>query len=213
MTEASTGLSRALARAGTGVVTIAEMQTDDLLAAMSDDQKADLAAKIAPEKPETPNDNASADDNAATPKPGKDGEDGDGEDGDEDESEAGDGKKKDKMSETSADAHARVKAVAKAVAEDDSCKGKADMALQMLADDDYAGLPASGIVKILGKTTAGSTAGADPEAAARAEMQNAISASKNSNIDPSNSGGSGGGGQSAGDLAWGNVLGRMNKKG
>lgn len=181
MAVASIGLQKALARAGGSVIAIAEMQTSDLLAQMTDDQKADLAAQLAPTAA------ASAD---AAMKPGKENcsEDGDDDDKGSDSDPEMDGKKK-KGSEASADASAtaRVKAVALAVANDDTCKGKADLALAMLADDDFNGLNASGLVKLLGKTPATSSAsvlaGVDTEAAARAEMQAAIAEGSNSEID------------------------------
>ena len=106
------------------------------------------------------------------------------EDGDEDD-EGGDSDpamKPKKGAEASTD---RVKAVADAVANDPACKGKAELALSMLADDDFAGLSASGIVKLLGKTpVSGASANdADADAAARAEMQAALAETTNSNID------------------------------
>jgi hypothetical protein len=182
MTGASKGLQKALARAGSSVLAIAEMQPKDLLAEMSDEQKAALATELAPY--------AVASDDAGLKPEDKAGEDGDYDDKDGDESKPDLGKdKKEKGSEASADASAtaRVKAVALAVATDDNCKGKADLALAMLADDDFNGLSASGLVKLLGKTpatsSASASAGVDTEEAARAEMRSVIASTGNSKID------------------------------
>lgn len=189
MTGASTGLQKALARAGSSVLAIAEMQTDDLLGQMTDEQKAALAASLAPQA------EASA---KAEMKPGdeKCSEDGDDDDkgGDSDPEMGKDKKKMGADDSADASATARVKAVAQAVATDPNCKGKADLALSMLADDDFAGLSASGLVKLLGKspatTSASASAGVDAEAAARAEMKDAINATGNSNVDAGNGGAS-----------------------
>lgn len=182
MTGASTGLQKALARAGSSVLAISEMQTDDLLAQMTDEQKAALAATLAPQAEASAN---------AEMTPGKENcsEDGDNDDeGGDTDPEMGNGKKK--GSEANADASAstdRVKAVAHAVATDPNCNGKADLALAMLADDDFAGLSASGLVKLLGKTSAttsaSASAGVDADDAARSEMRAAINETGNSNID------------------------------
>ncbi len=182
MTGASKGLQKALARAGSSVIAIAEMQTDDLLAQMTDEQKAAIAATLAPQA------EASAD---ATMKPGKENcsEDGDDDDkGGESDPEMGKGKSKGSEASADASATARVKAVAQAVASDENCKGKADLALAMLADDDFASVNASGLVKLLGKTPATTSASADAdadeksEAAARATMLAAIEETGNSDI-------------------------------
>lgn len=197
MTGASKGLQKALARAGSSVLAIAEMQTDDLLAQMTDEQKAQAAAILAPQADASAN---------VEMKPGKENcsEDGDNDDeGGDSDPEMSKGKKK--GSEASADAAAstdRVKAVAAAVATDPNCKGKADLALSMLADDDFAGLNASGLVKLLGKTpattSASAAAGADDKSdeAARAAMLAAIDETGNSNID-ANAGGKPSGAASA----------------
>jgi hypothetical protein len=182
MSGASKGLHKALARAGSSVIAIAEMQADDLLAEMSDEQKAELSAKLAPTS------QAAA---PATPAPVAKG-DAEPDDGDPAEKkEPAEKAKKKADAEASADANAserdRVKAVAKAVAEDDACKGKAGLALAMLADDDFAGLNAAAMVKMLGKQAV-STGEADPDAAARAEMKDAIRSSSNSNIDANGGG-------------------------
>lgn len=174
MTTASKGLAAALARTSSGaVLALAELSADELMAQLSDEQKAGLSAALP----------AAA---IAEDMPSK--KEGCSEDGDEDDiGEDSDPAMKPK-SEASAD---RVKAVAAAVENDPACKGKAELALSMLADDDYAGLSASGLVKLLGKTpvSAGSNASdADTEAAARAAMQEAIAETGNSKIDASNGG-------------------------
>lgn len=176
MTTASLGLAAALARTSSGaVLALAELSADELMAQLSDEQKAGLSAALP----------AAA---VAEDMPSK--KEGCSEDGDEDDiGEDSDPAMKPK-SEASAD---RVKAVAAAVENDPACKGKAELALSMLADDDYAGLSASGLVKLLGKTPvpAGSNASdADTEAAARAAMQEAIAETGNSKIDASNGGAS-----------------------
>lgn len=173
MTEAPAGLRKALARAGSSVVSIAEMQTEDLLAEMSDEQKAALAAQIAP---------AAASDDAGM-KPKKNGADEHGED-DEGEDGAAPGSEAAAVPlNSNASVHERVKAVAAAVESDDACKGKAALALSLLADDDYAGLSASGIVKLLGKSGVGAAAAGDPDQSARAAMLAALSETTNSDID------------------------------
>ena len=48
MTTAAQGVQKALARAGSSVIAIAEMSAADLLAQMSDEQKAALAASVTP---------------------------------------------------------------------------------------------------------------------------------------------------------------------
>lgn len=179
MTTASKGLAAALARTSSGaVLALAELSADELMAQLSDEQKAGLSAALPAPAP-----SASAED-----MPSK--KDNCSEDGDEDDlGEDSDPAPKPK-SEASTD---RVKAVASAVENDPACKSKAELALSMLADDDYAGLSASGLVKLLGKTPVpgGSNASdADTDAAARAAMQEAIAETGNSKIDASNGGAS-----------------------
>lgn len=179
MTTASKGLAAALGRSASGtVVAIADMTAADLMASLGDEQKASLAAALTPPPAAAAADGASAEDMPPKKK------DGCSEDGDEDD-EGGDSDpamKPKKGAEASTD---RVKAVAAAVETDPACKGKAGLALSMLADDDFAGLSASGIVKLLGKTpVSGASANdADADAAARAEMQAALAETTNSNID------------------------------
>lgn len=172
MTDASTGLRKALGRSASGeVIALAEMNATDLLASLGDDQKAELAAALAPEP-------AAA---AAEEMPPK--KDGCSEDGDEDDAD-GD-KDKGPMAAASDD---RIKVVAAAVENDDACKGKASLALQMLADDDYAGLNGAAMVKLLGKTNIeGAAASADVEGEDRAAMQAALKSQDNSNVVPNGS--------------------------
>lgn len=173
MTTASKGLAKALGRSASGdVIALAEMSSTDLLASMTDEQKAELAASLAPPTPPAAGADADAGD-----KPMKEKAE---DDGDEDDA---DGKPKPPMA-AAADAD-RVKAVAAAVESDPACQGKAALALQMLADDDFAGLNAAGLVKLIGKTPVdGAKASeADPEAAAREEMKAALSDQNNSNLD------------------------------
>lgn len=179
MTTASKGLAAALGRSASGtVVAIADMTAADLMASLGDEQKASLAAALTPPPAIAGADGASAENMPPNKK------DGCSEDGDEDD-EGGDSDpamKPKKGAEASTD---RVKAVADAVANDPACKGKAELALSMLADDDFAGLSASGIVKLLGKTPVpgANVDDADADAAARAEMQAALAETTNSNID------------------------------
>jgi len=151
MITASQGLGKALARVGGGVVAFSEMPVADILANLSDEQRAELAASVAPPAPV-----AGA---AGHAEP-----DGNEPDGDPDDSKCSTCKEPMKdgkcakcapdSNASEASATARIKAVAAAVATDDACKGKADLALGMLADDDYAALSASGIVKLLSKQPA-----------------------------------------------------------
>lgn len=173
MTDASKGLSKALARSASGaVVALAEMSTEDLIAGLSDDQRSGLAAALAP----TAQPVAS---NAADH-----GEPDKMEPDDDEDDQNCEGKKKPACDEDGAKAASeRIKAVAAAVESDPACKGKASLALSMLADDDYAGLSASGLVKLLGKPASGTGSYEDGEAGARAEMKQALAATSNSAID------------------------------
>jgi hypothetical protein len=179
MTKASTGLGKALARAvGGNVQTLSEMSAADIMANLSDEQKAELSASLP-----TPAAAADAAESATEPLAG-DGE-ADNEGG-EDTGQTGDDVIADDQNAAASD---RVKAVAAAVASDDACKGKADLALQMLADDDFAGLSASGIVKLLGKTPVPDASAGDMDAADRAAMRARLAASGNSNLDPNSNAG------------------------
>lgn len=179
MTTAQKGLAKALGRSASGaVVAIAEMSTAEILASLDDDKKAELSAALSP--PSAPEPAAAA---AAEDMPPKK-KDGCSEDGDEDDAEGDSDKEKPKppMAEASDD---RVKIVAAAVENDDACKGKASLALQMLADDDYAGLNGSALVKLIGKTPIeGASASLDGEEAARAEMKSVLQSQNGSNIAP-----------------------------
>lgn len=153
MTTAQKGLAAALGRsAGGNVVAIGELSNEELIASLSDEQKIALSASLAPATPPAASASDEGDPNEAEP------------DGDPDDATCSkckgpmkDGKCAKCAPDSNASAAAtddRVKAVAAAVASDDACKGKADLALAMLADDDYASLSAAGIVKLLGKTPA-----------------------------------------------------------
>jgi hypothetical protein len=65
MTGASKGLQTALARTGASVLAIAEMQTSDILANLTDEQKAELGASLAPSPA------PAADASEAQPEPAK----------------------------------------------------------------------------------------------------------------------------------------------
>lgn len=165
-------------RAAAPAVSAEETNPDVLLAGFNEEQMKAVEAHFASKAEMKPKENCS-------------------EDGDDDD-KGGDSDPEDKMEgKDGASANAstdRVKAVAAAVATDPNCKGKADLALAMLADDDFAGLNASGLVKLLGKTpattSASAAAGVYAEAAARAEMKAAINETGNSNIDAGNGGAS-----------------------
>jgi hypothetical protein len=193
MTEASTGLAKALARAGASgnVLAINEIPAADLLASMSDEQKAQIAASLVPAP-------ARAEAMPDEPEYGKCSKCGETmKDGKCEKCSSSANDKEDAMNDraplqSSASIQDRVKAVAAAVATDEACKGKADQALAMLADDDFAALTASGLIKLLGKaaaTTSASTASsADADEAARAEMKAALAQTSNSNIDATGAG-------------------------
>lgn len=192
MSTASQGLGKALARAASGaVIALAEMSTDDILAGLSDEQRAGLSAAIVAATP------APA---AAAADPEKDPNEKEPDSDPDDmcpscKQPMKDGKCSKCSPASGAEASAdtdRVKAVAAAVATDENCKGKADLALAMLADDDFAGLSASALVKLVARTPVeGASASApagDPEAAARAEMKAVISETANSNVDAAGAG-------------------------
>lgn len=173
MTTAQTGLAKALARSASGeVIALAELSGEDLMASLSDDQKASLSAALTP--PPAPDAKVADPDGM---KPGDDDEDADCK-----------GSKKPKVDDEGANASdGRVKAVAAAVAADGPCQGKTSLALEMLADDDFAGLNADALIKLIGKTPVDGANAADADAAARAEMKAALKQSNNSNIDAGSS--------------------------
>lgn len=190
MTEASNGLRKALARSQNGTVqSLSEMSADDIVANLSDEQKAELAASL-------PTPAAAAAEDMPNKKDGCESEASDDEDEDDTPVDG------DMSAAADASASDRVKAVAAAVANDDACKGKAAMALQMLADDDFAGLSASGIIKALGNSAAPAAAAADSEDAARAEMKAALATSTNSNIAASGGGSKPGNAQANATNIW-----------
>lgn len=141
------------------------------------------------------------------------------EDGDDDDSEDGkpamDSKKKAEEPDAAASAmgNDRLPFIAAALANDENCKGKDALAMAMLADADYANVNASGLVKLLGKTpaTTSASAAADADdksdAAARAAMLAAIDETGNSNID-ANAGGKPSGAANA-TAVWDRVIARM----
>jgi hypothetical protein len=109
--------------------------------------------------------------------------------------------------------HDRVKFVAHAVETDPALQGKAGLAIQMLADPDYAGVSGSGVVKLL---KAGATATAPTaqdvatarDQAMRSEMRKAIGSTGNSNVSPD-----GGSAKSAnGGGSWSRVIADMNAR-
>lgn len=175
MTEASTGLRKALARkAG-----VSQLTPEELLAQMSDDQKAAIAASLAPA--------ASASAPAATAgdmPPKKDGED------EADDAEAGDGEKKpkskDKDDEKYMDEDAKAKAAtarAVAVMSSEHVAGRTKLAADLLANEK---LSADEIIGILSASAPATST--DPEDAARADMQAALKAAGKSGIEANDGG-------------------------
>lgn len=168
-------------RAGAPAVSAEETNPDVLLAGFNEEQMQAITAHLAPKAEEKPMKECS-----------EDGDDDDGEDG----KPAMDSKKKAEEPDASATAmgNDRLPFVANAVLNDAAYKGKAEQALSILADADYANVNASGLVKLLGKTpaTTSASAAADADdksdAAARAAMLAAIDEAGNSNID-ANAGG------------------------
>jgi hypothetical protein len=159
MTEASKGLRKAIVRnAG-----VSKLTTDELLAEMTDDQKAAIAASLAP----AANAAAPAANAGNTPKPDAEAED------DEDDAEMMDKKKKSK------------KDGEEEYMDDDKAKAATDRAIAVMSSEHFAGreaqaktllandkLSADEIITILADLKP--AAPADPEAGARAEMQAAL---------------------------------------
>lgn len=200
MTTASKGLAKALGRSSSGdTIALAEMTTDDLLANLSDERKAELSAALAPLNAAAmpKKDDPKADPNEAEP------------DGDDDDKDKAKASIEATPLASNASINARVQAVAAAVASDGPCKGKAGLALAMLADDDFASLNAAAIVKIIG-TSGASDAGADPESGARAEMKAAIKETRNSNIAPGP--GTGASADDNGAAGWSKATAEVNRR-
>ncbi len=171
MTEASAGLRKALARnAG-----VSKLSNDELLAAMSDEQKAAIAAALAPVA------NAAAETPAPTAAAG--------DDEDEDDTPMGDKKKsKDKEKEYMSESEA-------------AAKGATDRALAVMSSEHFAGnqaaatkllakeqLSADEIIGLLADLNPPAANAADPEDAARAEMQAALKAAGKSEVEANNGG-------------------------
>lgn len=168
MTEASTGLRKALARnAG-----VQKLTAEELLAQMTDEQKTALAASLAPTSPANASDAPAA---------------GASDDEDEDDLEM---KKKDKAKKKDGDEYMgddKAKAAtdrAIAVMSSEHFAGREAQAKTLLANDK---LSADEIITILADLNP--AAPADPEADARAEMQAALKNNAPSGIE-ANDGGS-----------------------
>lgn len=203
MSEASKGLRAALLRTGSSVVAIAELPTADLLAGMSDTQKAEMSAALAsPAKP-----GAAANEAAEVTGSADEGAQADG-GADDEGKEEGEGDEQEAPAAAAAASADRIKVVAAAVASDEACKGKAGLALAMLADDDYATLSGAAMVKIIGKT-ATADGESDPEAAQRAVMLAALDETQNSGADAS--GGNGGGTKANSGAVWDKAVARISK--
>lgn len=204
MTTAQSGLAKALARSASGeVIALAEMSVADILASMSEEKKAELSASLVPQAKDNPKGESDAEDAAEGPE----GDESDAEDAAEGDEPTNDPKKGGMGKGKAGDD--RVKAVAAAVANDDACKGKAALALQMLADDDFASLNAAAMVKLIGQTPVEGASAGDPESAARAEMRDQISKNKNSNVDASASSAPGTENHSAG---WSKAVAEINRR-
>lgn len=151
MTEASTGLRKALARGAN----VSALSPEELLAQMTDEQKTALAASLAPA--------AKA---GEAPKPEADATD----DEDEDDLEMGEKKSKEKDKEYAADDKAKAATDrALAVMSSEHFAGREAQAKTLLANDK---LSADEIITMLADLKP--AASADPEADARAEMQAAL---------------------------------------
>lgn len=169
-------------RAGAPAVSAEETNPDVLLAGFNEEQMQAITAHLAPKAEEKPMKECS--------------EDGDDDDKNGDSDPEMDSKKKAAAPDASATAmgNDRLPYIANALANDPACKGKDALAMAMLADADYANVNASGLVKLLGKTPATTSASAAADAddksdeAARAAMLAAIDETGNSNID-ANAGG------------------------
>ncbi len=170
-------------RAGAPAANAEETNPEVLLAGFNDEQMKAITAHLAPDAAEKPMKECS--------------EDGDDDDKNGDSDPEMDSKKK-KAAAPDASATAmgndRLPYIANALANDPACKGKDALALAMLADDDYANVNASGLVKLLGKTPATTSASADADAddksdaAARAVMLDAINETGNSDINANEGG-------------------------
>lgn len=173
MSKASQGLQSSLARLKGGVVAIGEMSVDDILANMSDEQRTALNATMASQAAA-----AAPVVNAGDPPAGS--SEGDGE-GQGDGNDGGDGAAANLQPAaqplaSNASIHARVQAVASA----EGIKGKEAVALAMLADDEFAGLSATAIVKLVGQAGAPAASGDDAD---RSTMAAALAQSRNSGVD------------------------------
>lgn len=185
-------------RANAPAVSAEETNPDILLAGFNEEQMQAITAHLAPKAEMKPKDNCS-----------EDGDDDDSEDG----KPATESKKKAEEPDAAASAmgNDRLPFVAAALANDENCKGKDALAMAMLADADYANVNASGLVKLLGKTpattSASADAGVDNEAAARAAMLAAIEETGNSDIN-ANGGGKPSGAANA-TAVWDRVIAKM----
>ena len=164
MTEASTGLRKALARnAG-----VSKLTAEELLAQMSDEQKTALAASLAP---------APVPAAAASEAPAAGAED----DEDGDDLEMGDkkkGKKKDGDEYMGDDKAKAATDRAVAVMSSEHFAGREKQAAKLLVNDK---LSASEIIELLADMSPATAS--DPEAAARAEMQAALKENAPSGIE------------------------------
>lgn len=179
MTQASTGLAKALARGGK-VLSLAEMTAEDVLAGMSEAEKAKLFA-AAPKA------------SAAHPEP--DNQEPDGDPDDSKCSKCGDPMKDGKCSKCSPDSKADAEASAFAAANaralavmgGEHFASNPDLARAMLANDKLSADEINGFMAIAA-AGAPKPSQEDIEAAQRAAMQAELAKGGNSNIDAGNGG-------------------------
>lgn len=208
MTNAKSGLRTALARGASGAVAaIGELTAEDILGGISDDTRASLAASLGASSVTPP---ASADASTADmpddekaesdcSKCDKDKKDGKCERAADDADANADAT----PLRTNASVHERVKAVAAS----DAAKANPAAALDLLADDEFVGLSAEAVIKLVGK--AAPAGGADDgDDATAAQILAAMGASGNSGIDAGGGAGPSTGQQDSTAL-WGKVHGRM----
>lgn len=207
MTKASVGLGNALARAGTKVLALGEMSVEDILANLTEEQRAQLHAT------------ASAAALTPPPAPAASADD----DGDTDEMKPGEDKcskcsepmKDGKCSKcepgAKADAFAAANQRALAVMGSEHFAANSKLAQAMLGNNK---LSADEIVGYLAIASASAPAH-DPaaaEEAQRAEMRAAMGASRNSNIDAGNGGAGANNSQVDHSAGWSKAAAKANQR-
>lgn len=185
MTTARNGLAAALARTSSGaVLALAEMSTEDLLAGLSDEQKAGLSASLAAGNPPAAAASEVGDEDdlggdkgancASCKEPMKDGKCAKCEGG-------ADAQASDPVAAARAEERNRFTAVMSS----EHYKGREQAASAMLANDK---LSADEIITVLAASVTSPASANDGDDAARAAMREAIESNQNSNIDAANGG-------------------------